>query len=62
MQKLLVEKEVAERLRCSLSKLRADRWKGQGLPYIKDGRRVLYAEADVDKRVESCRVEVKQEC
>ncbi len=60
MQKLLVEKEVAERLRCSLSKLRADRWKGQGLPYIKNGQRVLYDETDVEKFVEARRVEVER--
>ena len=60
MQKLLVEKEVAERLRCSLSKLRADRWKNQGIPYIKNGQRVLYDEGDVEKFVEARRVEVER--
>jgi hypothetical protein len=57
MPRFLTEKEVSELLRCSLSKLRADRWKRQALPYLKNGRSVLYDEADVLNFLDSRRIE-----
>lgn len=32
---------------CSKSKLERDRWAGTGIPYLKDGWRVMYRKADV---------------
>lgn len=35
MLQLLTEKEVAEILKVSVHKLRRDRWKGGGIPFVK---------------------------
>lgn len=59
-EKLLNEKQVAEMLSCSLSKLRADRWLNRGVPYTKIGRGVRYQEADVLRFVEAHRVETSE--
>jgi hypothetical protein len=57
MPKFFNEREVSELIRCSLSKLRADRWQRRGLPYLKNGRSVLYDEADVLGFLNSHRIE-----
>ena len=59
MPKFLNEKEVAEMLRCSLSRLRADRWKGQGLPYFKVGKSVLYDEGTILTTIDKCKINTK---
>ena len=59
MPRFLKEQEVAEIIRCSLSKLRADRWLRQGLPYVKNGRSVLYDEAVVLNFLSSRRIETR---
>ena len=52
----LTEKQVAELLSCSLSRLRQDRHKSRGLPYSKMGRSVRYSVADVERYMAQCRV------
>lgn len=47
-RKLLNERELAQLLGCSLSKLRSDRWKGIGIPYIKLNKSVLYCQDDAE--------------
>lgn len=44
----LSEGQVAALVGCSQSKLRQDRCKGRGIPYVKFGRSVKYSSADVD--------------
>lgn len=44
---LLNPAEVAQLLRTSENSLAQDRYLGRGLPFIKHGRRVLYAKASV---------------
>lgn len=39
--------EAAELLRCSEQKLKVDRMHRRGLPFIKNGRSVLYRRADI---------------
>ena len=51
------DREVAKLLGCSLSKLRNDRHKGQGIPYRKINRKCLYRLDEVVDYVESRRVE-----
>ena len=43
----LNENQVSERLGVSVKQLRKHRWEGKGLPYVKFGARVLYAEPEV---------------
>ncbi len=57
LPRLLTKKEVAGILSASVSKLRRDRWLGQGIPYMKNGRLVRYREDDVIAFVERNRVE-----
>ena len=52
----LTEREVAQLLSCSLSRLRQDRHKSRGLPYSKMGRSVRYSVADVSAYMTKCRV------
>lgn len=47
------EKELAEILRCSVSRLQKDRCQKKGIPYLKWGMSVLYSKAEVKKYVES---------
>ena len=60
MPRFLIEKEVSELMRCSLSKLRADRWKRRGVPYLKNSHSVLYDEADVLSFLDSRRVKTTE--
>ena len=51
------EKEVAKITGRSLSALRSDRYKGQGIPYTKFGRLVRYSDSDVIKFMEARKIE-----
>ena len=44
---LFDQKTVAAVKGCSTAKLERDRWAGTGIPFLKDGRRVLYLKGDV---------------
>jgi len=44
---LFDQKTVAAVKNCSTAKLERDRWAGTGIPFLKDGQRVLYRKADV---------------
>jgi hypothetical protein len=45
------EKELAELLKCSCSRLQKDRYAGRGVPYVKWGRSVLYRKCDVEQYI-----------
>ncbi len=45
--KLLTPREAARVLRTTTNTLAQDRYLGRGVPFIKAGRRILYAQADV---------------
>tara|TARA_Y100000590_G_C15716441_1_gene1012073 strand:- start:427 stop:645 length:219 start_codon:yes stop_codon:yes gene_type:complete len=53
----LNEKQVSERLGVSVKLLRKHRWEGKGLPYVKFGARVLYAEPEVVEYLQKHRIE-----
>jgi hypothetical protein len=53
---LLDENQTAKMLRISRHKLRNDRVKHRGLPYIKVGRRVLYWLNDIETYLEKHRI------
>ena len=53
----LNEKQVSERLGVSVKLLRKHRWEGKGLPYVKFGARVLYAEPEVVEYLQEHRIE-----
>jgi Helix-turn-helix domain len=46
---ILTPEEVARVLRCTVASLAQDRFRHQGIPYIKLGRRIRYLRADVTK-------------
>lgn len=50
------EKQVATFIGCSLSKLRSDRFKHQGIPYSKVGKSVRYSLQDVESYMHHHRV------
>lgn len=52
----LNEKLVAEHLSCSLSKLRQDRHRYRGVPYVKLRRAVRYSLADVENYMNQNRI------
>jgi predicted DNA-binding transcriptional regulator AlpA len=52
----LSEKVVAEKTGFSLSKLRNDRSKGRGLPYVKLNKAVRYLSSDIKDYMESHKV------
>ncbi len=54
----LNERQVSQMTGISLAKLRNDRFFHRGIPYYKIGRSVRYAQADIQKYLEDCRVEV----
>lgn len=54
---MFTEKEVAEKLKCTVSTLRKWRTLGKGLTYRKIGRLVRYSEADIAAYLEANRVE-----
>lgn len=60
MPRFLIEKEVSELMRCSLSKLRADRWLRRGVTFVKNGHCVLYNEKDVLDFLDSRRVKTTE--
>ena len=45
----LTEKQVAQHLGVSVRTLQAQRQRGSGIPYLKIGRSVRYASADVER-------------
>ena len=53
----LNENQVSERLGVSVKLLRTHRWEGKGLPYVKFGARVLYAEPEVVEYLQKHRIE-----
>ena len=53
----LNENQVSERLGVSVKLLRKHRWEGKGLPYVKFGARVLYAEPEVVEFLQKHRIE-----
>ena len=53
----LNENQVSERLGVSVKLLRKHRWEGKGLPYVKFGTRVLYAEPEVVEYLQKHRIE-----
>jgi hypothetical protein len=56
MKSNLNEKEVAEILGISLSKLRADRQHRRGIPFVKIGKRVLYQLEDIQETLEKNKI------
>jgi len=50
---LLDESETAAILKCSLAKMRSDRFYRRGLPYVKLGRNVRYRLEDIQTYVDS---------
>ena len=44
---LLTEKQVAQYLQVSEKKLQKDRYRGEGIPYVKIGHLVRYREIDI---------------
>ena len=57
LQNYLNENQVSERLGVSVNLLRKHRWEGKGLPYVKFGARVLYAEPEVVEYLQEHRIE-----
>ena len=53
----LNENQVSERLGVSVKLLRKHRLEGKGLPYVKFGARVLYAEPEVVEYLQKHRIE-----
>lgn len=53
MSGLLKEKEAAEILGVSVYKLRYDRWKGGGVPYVKLAAAVRYRPEDLNAYISS---------
>lgn len=58
-KRYLTEFDVSEITGRSLSALRKDRHYGRGIPYIKLGRQVRYSFDDVDRFMESCRIQTR---
>ena len=56
LPRYLTEKEVSRMTGRSLSTLRSDRFKSQGLPYVKIGRSVRYSLADVVRFMEARKI------
>ena len=54
--KYLSDKEVSELLGLSIPKLRQDRQKNRGLPYVKIVRNVRYKKSDIDEYLSKHRV------
>lgn len=55
--KLLTQSETAELLRRSPRQLEQWRWLGEGPPYLRVGRRILYRESDLEAWLDGCRVD-----
>lgn len=51
---LATPKEVAVEMRTTEAVLAQKRYRGDGIPFVRDGRKVLYRWSDVDAYVESC--------
>ena len=57
LQNYLNENQVSERLGVSVNLLRKHRWESRGLPYVKFGSRILYAEPEVVEYLLNHRIE-----
>lgn len=53
MLQLLTESEVAKILRVSVHKLRRDRWKGGGIPFVKLEGAVRYSQTVLEEWVKT---------
>jgi hypothetical protein len=49
---MLTEVELSKLTKFSLSKLRADRWKGTGIPAVRCGRSIRYRLSDIEEYLE----------
>jgi len=58
LENLLTEKEVAEKLKISLSKLQQDRANKRGLPFIRVGGAIRYSPKQIE---EYCRMNTVEE-
>jgi hypothetical protein len=56
MPKFMTETEVSTSIRRAVQTLRNDRHYGRGIPYIKNGRSVLYCREDVEKYMTARRI------
>ena len=61
LPKYLNENQVSERLGISVKLLRKHRWECKGLPYVKFGARVLYAEPEVVEYLQKNRIETGED-
>jgi hypothetical protein len=61
MTKYLVEKEVSELIRRAVQTLRNDRHYGRGIPYVKNGKSVLYRLEDVENFMNVRRISTSDE-
>ena len=52
---LLTEKDVQAKYGLPLGTLRAWRWKGSPIPYIKCGRRIYYLDQDIQDFLDGCK-------
>ena len=59
MPKYLIETEVSALTRRAVQTLRNDRHYGRGIPYIKNGRSVLYRLDDVERYMNSRRISTR---
>lgn len=55
--RLMTDIEVAKIKNCSVQTLRNDRHLRRGLPYIKSGRSIRYAPADIAADILACRID-----
>lgn len=55
--RLLSQKEAAPFRGGSVKTLERDRWAGQGIPYLKLGRRVVYRAQDIIDWIEAQRID-----
>jgi len=56
VDRLLTEREYAEYRRCSTRTIERERAVGEGAPYVRIGRRILYRRADIDRFVDAHRI------
>lgn len=56
-KKYLKPEEVAEELGISVQSLAQDRYRGEGIPYVKIGSRVRYLASDLEDFIEANRVD-----
>ena len=52
MDEILTPRQTADFLHCSISKLAKLRCDGEGIPFLKDGGRILYSKKEIFKYLE----------